>query len=57
MLQQKCHAFHLFEWQTFLIWVENIELWKDYGKAKILGYQWANIDRLADIDWLDDLTC
>ena len=37
MLQQKCQAFHLFELQTLLTCVENIELWWIMGKQKIIG--------------------
>ena len=64
MLKYKSRAFHLFDQQTFLTWVENIELWWITRKQKKfsdenLRFYWIkliHIDWLISVDWLI-LTC
>ena len=35
MLPHRCQVVHLFEWQTPLKWVKNIESWWIMGEQKI----------------------
>ena len=63
MLKYQSRAFHLFDQQTFLTWVENIELWWIMGKQKKfsdenLRLDWIKLIHLywlINIGWLADI--
>ena len=63
MLKYQSRAFHLFDQQTFLTWVENIELWWIPRKQKKfsdenLRFDWIKLIHLywlINIGWLADI--